>query len=200
MFWRVAGRPILPRTDLVAQRRWMMSRCQRRIVSGVSGSRSPVAASFGYHAEQCREQGPVCPVQLRTARLPPLKDRVTGGQMQDQDCATGRRFLRAWLPSEKVTAVLGGANGARSEPAREIRPRICQSGTHVIHPWTAPSAGRRDTGLCPPSWAGCGPGLALPRGCRAWTAPWHGCDAWPGLKCGSRPGFPTWARSVIRCC
>jgi hypothetical protein len=41
MFRRVAGRPGLPCTDLAAQRRRMMSRCQRRIVSGVTSSRSP---------------------------------------------------------------------------------------------------------------------------------------------------------------
>src|SRR6185437_6943011 len=30
------------------------------------------------------------------------------------------------------------ANGTRSGPARESRPRICQPGTHVTRPWTAP--------------------------------------------------------------
>jgi hypothetical protein len=33
MFRRVAGRPVSPRLDLAAQRRRVMSRCQRRIVS-----------------------------------------------------------------------------------------------------------------------------------------------------------------------
>jgi hypothetical protein len=32
---------------------------------------------------QCREQGPVCPVQLRVARLPPLQDRELVAQDQD---------------------------------------------------------------------------------------------------------------------
>jgi hypothetical protein len=40
MFRRVAGRPVLPRMDLAAQRRRRMSRCQRTIVSGVTSSRS----------------------------------------------------------------------------------------------------------------------------------------------------------------
>src|ERR1039457_3066799 len=40
MAGRVAGRPVLPRLDLVAQRRRTMSRCQRRIVSGVTRSRN----------------------------------------------------------------------------------------------------------------------------------------------------------------
>ena len=47
MFWRVAGRPGLPCMDLAAQRRRMMSRCQRRIVSGVTSSRSPWRRAFG---------------------------------------------------------------------------------------------------------------------------------------------------------
>jgi hypothetical protein len=38
MFRRVAGRPVLACMDLAAQRRRTMSRCQRRIVSGVTSS------------------------------------------------------------------------------------------------------------------------------------------------------------------
>ncbi len=44
---RMAGRPVLPRLDLAAQRRRRMSRCQRRIVSGVTSSRSPWRRAFG---------------------------------------------------------------------------------------------------------------------------------------------------------
>ena len=47
MFRRVAGRPVLPRLDLAAQRRRTMSRCQRTIVSGVTSSRSPWRRAFG---------------------------------------------------------------------------------------------------------------------------------------------------------
>jgi len=74
MFMRAAGRPVLPRMDVAAWRRRVMSRCQRKIVSGVISSRSPVAARLRYHAEQGREQGPVCPVQLRAVLLLPLQD------------------------------------------------------------------------------------------------------------------------------
>ena len=51
----------------------------------VRGDQQPqaVAAGFGYHAEQGREQGPVRPVQLRAARLPPLQDRELVAQDQD---------------------------------------------------------------------------------------------------------------------
>jgi hypothetical protein len=42
-----------------------------------------VAAAFGYHAGQGREQGPVRPGQLRAARLLPLQDRKLVAQDQD---------------------------------------------------------------------------------------------------------------------
>ena len=82
MFRRVAGRPGLPRMGRAAQRRRAMSRRQRAIVSGVTSSRSP-GARFRYHAEHSREQGPVRPVQLRAARLPPLQDGDLAAQKQD---------------------------------------------------------------------------------------------------------------------
>ena len=47
MFRRVAGRPVLPRMDLAAQSRRTMSRSQRRIVSGVTSSRSPWRRALG---------------------------------------------------------------------------------------------------------------------------------------------------------
>jgi hypothetical protein len=47
MFRRVIGRPVLPRMDLVAQRRRTMSRCQRTIVSGATSSLSPCRRAFG---------------------------------------------------------------------------------------------------------------------------------------------------------
>ncbi len=46
-FRQAAGRPVLPRLDLTAQRRRTMSRCQRKIVSGVTSSRSPWRRAFG---------------------------------------------------------------------------------------------------------------------------------------------------------
>ena len=47
MFLLVAGRPVLPRLDRAAQRRRTRSRCQRRIVSGVTSSRIPWRRAFG---------------------------------------------------------------------------------------------------------------------------------------------------------
>jgi hypothetical protein len=40
-------------------------------------------ARFRYQAEQGRDQGPICPVQLQTARLPPLQDGDLVAQDQD---------------------------------------------------------------------------------------------------------------------
>jgi hypothetical protein len=86
MFRRMAGRPVLPCMDLAAQRRLTISRCQRRIVSGATSSRSPWRRTFRYHAEQSHEQGPVRPVQPRPARLPPLKYDELMAQDQDLRC------------------------------------------------------------------------------------------------------------------
>jgi hypothetical protein len=47
MLRRVAGLPALPRMALAAQRRRTISRCHRRIVSGVTSSRSPWRRAFG---------------------------------------------------------------------------------------------------------------------------------------------------------
>ncbi len=51
----------------------------------VRGDQQPqsLASRFRYHGEQGREQGPVRPVQLRAARLPPLQDRELVAQDQD---------------------------------------------------------------------------------------------------------------------
>src|ERR1017187_3521224 len=52
---------------------------------GVRGDQQPqpVATGSRYRAGQGREQGPVCPVQLRAARLPPLQDGELVAQDQD---------------------------------------------------------------------------------------------------------------------
>ena len=83
MFRRVAGRPVLSRLDLAAERRRTMLRCQRRIVSGVTSSRSPWRHAFGITASRGREQCPVRPGQVGEARLPPLQDGELVAQDQD---------------------------------------------------------------------------------------------------------------------
>jgi len=58
-----------------------------------------VATGFGYHAEQGREQGPVRPVQLGAARLPPLQDRELVAQ--DQDLGGLPRLLAPGQPQPR---------------------------------------------------------------------------------------------------
>ena len=83
MFRRVAGRPVLPRLDLAAQRRRMMSRCQRRTVSGVTSSRSARRRAFGITASRVASSARSAQVQARAARLPPLQDGELVAQDQD---------------------------------------------------------------------------------------------------------------------
>jgi hypothetical protein len=47
MFRRIVGRPVLPRKDVAARRWRTMLRCQRRMVSGVTSSRSPWRRALG---------------------------------------------------------------------------------------------------------------------------------------------------------
>jgi len=67
----------------------------------VRGDQRPqsVAASFRYHADQGREQGPVRPAQLRAVRLPPLQD----GDLvaQDQDLGGLPRLLTPGQPQRR---------------------------------------------------------------------------------------------------
>ena len=58
-----------------------------------------MAAGFGYHAEQGREQGPVRPVELRAARLMALQD----GELvaQDQDFGGLPRLLASGQPQPR---------------------------------------------------------------------------------------------------
>jgi hypothetical protein len=52
MFRRVAGRPVLPCMDLAAQRRRTISRCQRKMVTGLTSSRSLRRRAFGITASR----------------------------------------------------------------------------------------------------------------------------------------------------
>jgi hypothetical protein len=70
--------------DLTAHRRRTMSRYQRRIVSGVTSSRSSWRR-FRYHDEGGRDPGPVRPVHAQAARLLPLQDSELVAQDQDLD-------------------------------------------------------------------------------------------------------------------
>jgi len=148
-------------------------RCDLRVPGSQRGDVRTKIRAWSWHVPPVPADGEDgCPPfgdgKAETKTMPPVTEAFM----------TARERAMCLVPQKPRTRVR--RMRARRGPAREIGPRICQSGMHVIRPRTAPPAGRRDIGLCPPSWAGCG--------------------AWPGLTCGSRPGFPTWARSAIRCC
>ena len=83
MLLRVVGRPVLPRMDRAAQQRRAMSRCQRRIVSGVTSSRSPWRRAFGITLSRAVSRARSAQVEVRAAWLPPLQDGKLVAQDQD---------------------------------------------------------------------------------------------------------------------
>jgi hypothetical protein len=86
MFRRVAGRPLLPRLALAAQRRRTMSRCQRRTVSGVTSSRRPGRFAFG--------------ITLSRAASSALSAQVRCGRRGCRRCRTA-----SWWRRIKISAV-----------------------------------------------------------------------------------------------
>jgi hypothetical protein len=80
---RVAGRPVLPRLDLAAQRRRTMSRCQRRTVSGVTSSRSAWRRAIGITASRATSSARSAQSRFGRAWLPPLQDGELVAQDQD---------------------------------------------------------------------------------------------------------------------
>ena len=99
MFRRVAGRPVLPRMDLVAQRRRTMSRCQRRMVSGATSSRSPSRRALGITLTRAASSARVRPRQLRAARRLALQDHELVAQ--DQDLGGLPRILTPGQPQPR---------------------------------------------------------------------------------------------------
>jgi hypothetical protein len=90
MFRRVAGRPGLPRMDpggLAAADDVAVPAHDR---ARGNQQPQPLAPRCRYHAEQGREQGPVRPVQLRPARLPPLDYGELVAQEEDEPQAHDR--------------------------------------------------------------------------------------------------------------
>ena len=114
-----------------------MSRCQRRIVSGVTSSRRPLAARFGYHAEQGREQCPVRPVQVRAARLLPLQHGEL--MVQDQDLcglhASSRRDSRSHAASRVIRRKTNRRRMIGDHHTGRLAGQLCWS-----EPWTGFSA------------------------------------------------------------
>jgi hypothetical protein len=82
MFRRVAGRPL---AALGAGGPAVADDVAVPAQDRVRSDQQPQALTlrFRYHAEQGREQCPVCPGQVRAARLPPLQDGELVAQDQD---------------------------------------------------------------------------------------------------------------------
>jgi hypothetical protein len=109
MFRRVAGRPALPGTDLAAQRRRTMSRCQRRIVSGVTSSRSPWRRVWGIRLSRV----------VSSAR----SAQFTFGRRGCCRCSTraggaGSRSLRSSMPPRAGTAAAAASRVIRRKTNR----------------------------------------------------------------------------------
>jgi hypothetical protein len=104
-----------------------MSRCQRRIVSGVTSSRSLVPR-FRYDAEQGRGQCPVRPVQVRAARRPPVQD----GELvaQDQDLggphASSRRDSRSHVITRATRRKANCSARRRTRGGTDVRTTASQ--------------------------------------------------------------------------
>ena len=103
MFRRVAGRPVLPRLDLAAQRRRAMSRCQRKMVSGVTSSRSPWRRAFGI-----------------TASSDAIRARSAQSSLGRRGCCRCR--TASWWRRIKISAVfhLSSRRASRSHAASRV--------------------------------------------------------------------------------
>jgi hypothetical protein len=124
MFWRVAGRPVLPRLDRAAQRRRRMSRCQRRIVSGVTRSRSPRRRALG--------------ITLARVARSPRSAQFSFGQHGCRRCKTV-----SWWRRIRISAVFHASlrRDSRSHEATCVIRRKTNR-RHMIADHHAQSAGR----------------------------------------------------------
>ena len=124
MFRRVAGRPVLPRMDLAAQRRWMMLRCQRRIVSGVTSSRKPWRRALG--------------ITLSRAASRARSAQVTFGRPGCRRCSTA-----SWWRRIKISAVFHASlrRDSRSHAAARVIRRKTNR-RHMIGDHHGRTAGR----------------------------------------------------------
>jgi hypothetical protein len=137
MFRRVAGRPVLPRIDLTAQRRRTMSRCQRRIVSGVTSSRSPWRRALGitlsWVASRARS------AQVRRGRRGCRRCRTASWWRRIKISAVFHASLRRDSHSHEVTRVIRRKTNRRNMTSdhhgRTLGEQLCWS-----EPWTGFSA------------------------------------------------------------
>ena len=123
MFRRVAW-PVLPRLDRAAWRRRMMSRCQRKIVSGVTRSRNPWRRAFG--------------ITLSSAASRARSAQFSFGRRGCRRCSTA-----SWWRRIKISAVfhVSSRRDSRSHAAtRVIRRKTNRK--HMIGDHHGQSAGQ----------------------------------------------------------
>jgi hypothetical protein len=103
MFRRVTGRPILPLVDRTAQRHRTMSRCQRRMVSGVISSRIPRRRALG-----------ITPSRVASSAL---SAQFTVGRRGCRRCRTA-----SWWRRIKISAVfhVSSRRDSRSHAASRV--------------------------------------------------------------------------------
>ena len=180
MLRRVAGRPVLPRLDLAAQRRRTMSRCQRTIVSGVISSRSPRRRAFGMTPSR-------------------VASRARSAQCDFSRSGCRRCSTLSWWRRIKISAVFHISS--RRDSRNPAATRVIRRNTnrrHMISDHHGRTAGRatllvrsvdeipgthtaRPTRWCPSSSIAPAPGraativsAATPRRTGAGTARWRG--------------------------
>jgi hypothetical protein len=130
MFRRVAGRPVLPRMDLAAQRQRTMSRCQRKIVSGVTSSRSTWRRAFGITPSRVASRA-------RSAQF-------TFGRFGCRRCSTA-----SWWRRIKISAVSHASS--RRDSRSHVVTRVIRRKTNRRHMTGDHQAGRLGEQLC---WSG----------------------------------------------
>jgi len=124
MFRRVAGRPVLPCMDRAAQRRRTMSRCQRRIVSGVTGSGSPWRRALGITPSRAASR-------VRSAQF-------SFGRRGCRRCRTA-----SWWRRSRISAVFHASS--RRDSCSHAATRVIRRKTkrrHMIGDHYGPAGGR----------------------------------------------------------
>ena len=112
MVWQVAGRPVLPRLDLAAWRRRRMSRCQRRIVSGVTSSLNPWRSTLG--------------ITLSKAASRARSAQFTCGRRSCRRCRTA-----SWWRRIRISAVFHAAS--RGDSLSHMVTRVMRRKTNRRH-------------------------------------------------------------------
>ena len=119
MFRRVAGWRLLPCPDLAAWRRRMMSRCQRRIVSGVTSSRSLWQRALGITLTRAAKRARSA--QFSFGRYG-CRGRMASWVAQDQDPCGLPRLLTTGQPEPRGDPRYQEEDEPQAHDRRSSRP------------------------------------------------------------------------------